>query len=46
MGEKGSEKRLLGTIFPFIILAYAGVIYYGSIVRLYILKDSNLLLMQ
>jgi len=41
MGDKGSEKRLMGMIFPFIILAYASVIYYGTIVRLYILKDMH-----
>lgn len=44
MSDKGSYKRLMGTVYPFIILAYAGVIYYGTIVRLYILKDSNLAL--
>lgn len=42
MSEKAKEKRILGQLFPFVILAYAGVIYYGTLVRLYLMKDSRL----
>jgi palmitoyltransferase len=41
MSEKSKDKRLLGQLFPFVILAYAGVIYYGTIVRLYIMKEMH-----
>jgi len=42
MTDKSSDKRLIGALFPFIILAYVGVIYYGVFVRLYFLKNSSL----
>jgi len=39
--EKANKKRILGTIFPFIILGYMAVIYYGLVVRLYFRKPCK-----
>ena len=36
-----SDRRLLGIIYPFVILGYVAAIYYGIIVRLYWMKESR-----
>ena len=40
MSDK-ADKKLMGVIYPFIILGYIGGIYYGIVVRLYWMMKSS-----
>lgn len=41
MSDKVASKKLMGSLFPLIIFAYIGFIYYAVVFNLYWLQESK-----